>query len=381
MFHSEEVVATQTTAETHFDIEKYLSDGVEYLVKSAIKASLKNPKESAFLMRYAASAPKSAALRHQSEAKGEHIPSFLIASITSACNLRCAGCYAHAGRQYAECEQMSCADWSRIFAEAEKLGIAMVLLAGGEPLIRRDVIAEAAKYKSILFPLFTNATMLETEYLELLDNNRNLIPIVSIEGDETQTDARRGTGIYKQTVDTMRTLGEKGLLFGVSITVTTENLATVTNTAYMAWLRGLGCKITIFVEYVPIESKELALNEPEREDLAKQLSVLRESSDDMILLSFPGDEKETEGCLAAGRGFFHINANGGAEPCPFSPHSDTSLKNATLRQALQSPLFLSLKNSNILMWEHTGGCTLFEFDDTVAALLSSGETAYDTNSI
>lgn len=97
----------------------------------------------------------------------------------------------------------------------------------------------------------------------------------------------------------------------------------------------------------------------------------------MILLSFPGDEKETGGCLAAGRGFFHINANGGAEPCPFSPHSDTSLKNVSLRQALQSPLFVSLKNSAMLMREHTGGCTLFELADKVTALLSAGETTED----
>ena len=253
----------------------------------------------------------------------------------------------------------------------------MILLAGGEPLMRRDVIAEATKHKSILFPIFTNATMLGTEYLELMDKHRNLVPIVSIEGNETQTDARRGNGIYAQTVDTMRMLREMGLLFGVSITVTEENLTTVTNAAYINWLGSLGCKVTLFVEYVPFESKELALDEQEREDLAKQLSTLRKASDKMILLSFPGDEKETGGCLAAGRGFFHINANGGAEPCPFSPHSDTSLKNVSLRQALQSPLFVSLKNSAMLMREHTGGCTLFELADKVTALLSAGETTED----
>ncbi|GHU77985.1 radical SAM protein [Clostridia bacterium] len=355
------------------DIEKYLSDGVEVLVKGAMKATLKNPKESAFLMRYAAAAKKSAKLRPQAEMNGEHIPSFLIASITTDCNLRCVGCYAHAGQQCAKVEQMSQAEWKRVFTEAENLGVAIILLAGGEPLMRRDVIEAAAKHKGILFPIFTNATMLDNDYLRLFGQRRNLVPIVSIEGNEIQTNARRGNGIYKQTVNTMKALLEKGLLFGVSITVTTDNLSTVTDAAYIDWLRSLGCKVTLFVEYVPFESKELALGEQEREGLSRQLDVFRAETDDMILISFPGDEKETGGCLAAGRGFFHINASGGAEPCPFSSHSDTNLKTATLRQALQSPLFLSLRNSGLLIQEHTGGCTLFEFDDKVAALLSAGE--------
>lgn len=46
----------------------------------------------------------------------------------------------------------------------------------------------------------------------------------------------------------------------------------------------------------------------------------------MVFLSFSGDEKYVGGCLAAGRGFFHINANGEVEPCPFSPYSDVNSK-------------------------------------------------------
>jgi MoaA/NifB/PqqE/SkfB family radical SAM enzyme len=233
------------------------------------------------------------------------------------------------------------------------------------------VIEAAARHKNILFPVFTNATMLDGDYLRLFDQHRNLIPIVSIEGNEAQTDARRGNGIYEQTVGIMQTLRKQGILYGASLTVTTENLATVTDASYIDWLRGLGCKATLFVEYVPFEARELALGELERKRLSERIGVLRSSIDDMILISFPGDEKETGGCLAAGRGFFHISANGGAEPCPFSQHSDTTLKTATLRQALQSPLFLLLRDSGILTQEHAGGCTLFDLDSQVTSLVDS----------
>ena len=79
-------------------------------------------------------------------------------------------------------------------------------LAGGEPMIRRDVIEAAGKKPGILFPIFTNGTFMDEQYFELLDRCRNLIPIMSIEGDKENTDARRGTGIYDQLITNMEEL-------------------------------------------------------------------------------------------------------------------------------------------------------------------------------
>ncbi len=89
----------------------------------------------------------------------------------------------------------------------------------------------------------------------------------------------------------------------------------------------------------------------------------------MLFISFPGDEKSSGGCLAAGRGFFHINPQGGAEPCPFSPYSDINVRDTSVREALQSKLFTSLRSSDTLMEEHPGGCVLFERRDQVEDLL------------
>ena len=75
-------------------------------------------------------------------------------------------------------------------------------------------------------------------------------------------------------------------------------------------------------------------------------------------------------CLAAGRGFFHISTVGGAEPCPFSPFSDTNLKDCSLLDALQSPLFKRLGEAKMLLGEHEGGCILFEKEEEVKKLLN-----------
>ena len=358
-----------------FNLESYLSDGVENIVKGAMKASLKNPKESLFMAQYAVASIKARELRSKAKEQGEHIPPFLIASITSKCNLHCVGCYAranHACHDEKAMDQLTDMEWKRIFLEAKELGIGFVLLAGGEPLVRKDVITAAASIKSILFPIFTNATMIDEEYLRILKDNRNLVPIISVEGNEETTNQRRGQGVYKKIMDVMDLLDTNGVLFGASVTVTKKNLQEVTSESFIKQLYQKGCKVVIYVEYVPVDpiTKDLAPHDAEREHLKEKIQLMRSQYEDMLFISFPGDEKSSGGCLAAGRGFFHINSHGGAEPCPFSPYSDTNLKNTTLKEALHSPLFLKLQSSGALIEDHAGGCVLYEREELVKEFIS-----------
>jgi MoaA/NifB/PqqE/SkfB family radical SAM enzyme len=355
-----------------YDLEKYLNDKLEMLVKNALKVTLKNPKQGAFFMRFTSSYKKAEKRRHELERNGEHVPSFLIVSITEDCNLNCAGCYSHANEhENNTCEkstELNAAVWGRIFDEAEELGISAILMAGGEPLLRQDVIAEAAKRKNLMFPVISNGIFLDDSTIHIFDSNRNLIPIISIEGDETATDSRRGGGVYRQAVKTMDRLRERGILFGASITVTSANLYAVTDTAFLYELEQAGCKAVLFVEYVPVESPDIALDTESREHLASRVEKLRASQEGMIFISFPGDEAESGGCLAAGRGFFHISASGAAEPCPFSPYSDLNLRDSSLRDALKSPLFVRLRDGGYLATKHIGGCVLFEQEEAVRQL-------------
>ena len=127
----------------------------------------------------------------------------------------------------------------------------------------------------------------------------------------------------------------------------------------------------IYVEYVPVseESTDLALSDEERDRLLSEVSRVRDAHQDMVFVSFPGDEKSSGGCIAAGRGFFHINSHGGAEPCPFSPYSDINVRDTSLKEALHSELFRKLKDSDILADDHKGGCVLYEKREQVEARL------------
>ena len=357
-----------------FDLQAYLTSGVEGVVADAIKATLKNPRESAFMLRFAAASRAASGRRAELKKKGEHVPPFLIASITSKCNLHCAGCYSRCNNATVDSEpvaQLSSEEWLRIFSEADDLGVSFILLAGGEPLLRRDIIEAAGERQNILFPIFTNGTFIDERYLALFDRCRNLVPIMSIEGNREVTDEIRGKGVYDRLIANMDAFQQRGLIFGASVTVTTKNLKEVTSDAFIQSLSDRGCKAVIYVEFVPVteESKDLAPGDAEREYMTAEIERLREQVPEMVFVSFPGDEKSSGGCLAAGRGFFHINSHGGAEPCPFSPYSDVNIRDRSLREAMNSPLFTALRSGDLLADDHKGGCVLYEKREQVQALL------------
>lgn len=358
----------------NFDLQDYLTKCVEQLVADALKATLRDPKESAFMLNFAAASRTASEKRRKAESSGVHIPTFLIASITSQCNLHCSGCYSRCNNATVDSEpvrQLSNEDWLHIFNDADELGISFILLAGGEPMLRYSVIEAAGKKQNILFPIFTNGTYLNENYFKLLDKCRNLIPIMSIEGSREITDERRGTGIYDKLIANMEECRKRGIIFGASVTVTTRNHKEVCSDEFLDELSQHGCKAVIYVEYVPVteESTELAPTDTERTYLSERIQQLRDTRSGMVYIAFPGDEKATGGCVAAGRGFFHINSHGGAEPCPFSPYSDVNVRDTSLREALRSPLFTALQSGDILLDDHSGGCVLYNKHELVEALI------------
>ena len=170
----------------------------------------------------------------------------------------------------------------------------------------------------------------------------------------------------------MKLMKSNNIFFGVSITFTKRNLYSLLSKEFIENLHKYGCKVIFFIEYVPLSADtiDMAPGDREREILSKEINNLRKRYSDMLFMSFPGDEKSSGGCLAAGRGFFHINSHGDAEACPASPYSDMNVKETSLLEALDSKLFKSLRDEGILIDEHEGGCVLFEHKEDVIKLLN-----------
>ena len=392
-------------AQKQIDLAAYMSGSISRIMAKAYKNVLSNPREAKFAFRMQQLFAKSEKRRKKvKEQEGIDVPPFLICSISTICNLHCKGCYARSngivtpskppqgeapvsplegdGRIYSwsstasprgglEGVSLSPDQWKAIFDESASLGINFALLAGGEPMMRKDILEAVAEVKDMIFPIFTNGTLIGPSYVEFLKKHLNMIPVISIEGMEHSTDERRGKGMYRRAMQSVEMLHNEDLFFGTSITVTTENFDLVTSDEFVDQLRDLGCKLIIYVEYVPTEAgtEHLAFGEADLAMMEAVQAHQREHYEDVIIISFPGDEQHMGGCLAAGRGFFHIGPDGSAEPCPFSPFSDSSVIELGVKGALASPLFRKLRDVHLVGGEHSGGCALYEHRDEVEAML------------
>ena len=58
-------------------------------------------------------------------------------------------------------------------------------------------------------------------------------------------------------------------------------------------------------------------------------------------MDFQNDGEFVGGCIAGGRNYFHINANGDAEPCVFIHYSNGNIHENTILEILKQPLFMA----------------------------------------
>ena len=316
---------------------------------------------------------RAARRREREENLGLRVPPFVIFSATGACNLACAGCYANilhrAPRTEMSDERVAC-----FLREARDLGVSVILLAGGEPLLRPGLLAEAASVPEILFLLFTNGTLLDDRVLGTLCAAPHIVPVLSVEGGEAETDARRGAGAYGRVTAAMARLKDRRVVFGTSTTLTRANFDAATGEPYVRDLARRGCRLFYYINYVPVApgTDELQLSADQVAELGRRLALYRRTMP-ALFIAFPHDEMAFGGCLAAGKGFLHINAYGDAEPCPFSPYSDRNLVEASFREALASPLFQRIRAEAITLDETDGRCALWKRREWVKGLLNATE--------
>ena len=351
----------------------WIDRGITSFFFDALKVALDHPAWWRIAIRLFLNQRSAAKKRAVWLEQNVHVPPLVVLSVTSRCNLRCAGCYASALHQKKGSE-LSTDRLGAILAEAEGLGVSSVLVAGGEPLTRSDLFDVTNRFPRMAFPLFTNGTLLDQSVVKRLRGQRHVIPILSIEGNRLETDDRRGAGVFAHIESSMKLLMKNNLFFGCSITVTSKNFNLVTGREWVGRLYRSGCRLFVFVEYVPVAagSDDLVLSQEQRTHLISIADRLRKQYRSLFL-AFPGDEDQFGGCLAAGRGFIHISPNGDLEPCPFAPYSDRNIQDTSLKRALRSPLLGKIRQNHDTLQETAGGCALWKEREWVASLVSGEE--------
>ena len=352
------------------DYRRILDEGITATLKQAAKIVMTDPSLLFFATRTVLLQNKAAARRRIFGRQGICVPAVLIVSITKRSNLSCKGCYMR-GRHQEPAPEMSPDQLASVIGQAGDLGVSFVVFAGGEPLVRKDeILALAQKFPKIIFAVFSNGLLIDEKTTAAIAERKNIIPVLSFEGFENETDTRRGEGVYRQLMRASAMLKEHQIFFGCSVTVTRSNHALVTDEKFAKMMIDTGCRIFTFVEYVPIQpgTEGLVLTDDQREKLVMCLNAFNTRLP-AVFIGFPGDEKKFGGCLSAGRGFVHVSAAGNLEPCPAAPFSDADLTKISLKEALQSDFLRRIRENHAMLTETDGGCALWTNREWTSSLL------------
>ena len=289
-----------------------------------------------------------------------NIPWAILMDPTSACNLHCTGCWA---AEYGSRLNLSFERLDDIVQQGKGLGTYMYIFSGGEPLVRRDdIIRLCEKHNDCEFLAFTNATLIDEKFADEMLRVKNFVPAISIEGYEEQTDSRRGKGTYQAVLKAMRILKEKKLPFGASLCYTRQNAETIGSAEYFDHLIDLGCKFAWMFTYIPVgvdAVPDLIATAAQRKFMYDQIREFR-ATEPIFTMDFWNDGEYVNGCIAGGRQYLHINANGDIEPCAFIHYADSNIREKTLLEAYQSPLFMQYRRNQPFNHNQLRPCPLLD---------------------
>jgi MoaA/NifB/PqqE/SkfB family radical SAM enzyme len=273
------------------------------------------------------------------EKHGEYPPFFLVLSPTMACNLRCTGCYAW---KYNKAEYLSFEEVDKLLTEAkEKMGIYFVTITGGEPTMYKHLFDIVEKHDDMFFQMYTHGHNIDKEMAQKIADLGNLYPAISIEGGRKETDARRGENAYDKVLNAMSNLKEAGALFGFSVTHTMYNHDVVCQGEFFDDMISHGAAFGWFFQYIMYgkdPNPEMVPTAEMRYERREAIMRFRREKP-VLVFDFWNDGDSVEGCLAWGRKYVHITANGNVEPCVFVHFAKDNIKDKSLEEILNSDVF------------------------------------------
>jgi MoaA/NifB/PqqE/SkfB family radical SAM enzyme len=287
---------------------------------------------------------------------GRRPPGFLVIGPTQKCNLQCKGCYARSNARTAATIPFSILD--RIITEKTELWAShYITWVGGEPTIYRsedkDILDMAERHLDNMFVMYTNGTLIDKEMARRMADLGNVVPQVSVEGFEKETDARRGKGVFKKILEAFENMREAGVPFGIAITPMRHNYELLTSDEFIDFYFNRQ-KVTLawVFQYMPIGreySLDLMLTPEQRLRLLdREREILWKKK--LFYVDFWNSGPIGSGCIAAGRtdGYLYIDWNGWVMPCPyfqFAPVNilDVYKNGGNLNDVYTEPFFESIR--------------------------------------
>lgn len=288
---------------------------------------------------------KGGGIRTRVRNTGKWVPFVVAMSPTMRCNLACRGCYAGL---YSRDGELSEADLDRLFAECKSIGNYFVVITGGEPYLLGDALLRLfRKHRDMYFLTFTNGTRIDEALAAELGRLGNVAPAISLEGFETETDRRRGPGVYARILRAMDLLRRNGVLFGVSVTYTSENLAVITSDAFLESMLDRGALFAWYFMFLPVGKDpvlELVPTPEQRLECGRRVAEMRKRHG-VFMADFWNDGPAVAGCMAGARRYMHVLNTGRVEACVFAHFGVDNIREKSLIEAANSPFFNALRNA------------------------------------
>ena len=302
-----------------------------------------------------------------------NIPWLILMDPTSACNLHCTGCWA---AEYGNKLNLSYEELSNVVKQGKEIGVYFYMFTGGEPLVRKkDIIQLCEEHHECQFLAFTNGTLVDEAFCQEMKRVGNLALAISLEGSPEVNDLRRGAGVYGKVMHAMELLKENGLIFGTSICYTSKNCESVTGKEFVKLMVDKGCRYAMYFHYMPVgneASLELLPTPEQRMYIKDRIREIRklENGEGLFTMDFQNDGEFVGGCIAGGRNYFHINANGDAEPCVFIHYSGANIRTHSLLEILKQPLFMAYHNNQPFNENHLRPCPMLENPEILQRLVN-----------
>ncbi|MDY2700743.1 MAG: radical SAM protein, partial [Lachnospiraceae bacterium] len=298
-----------------------------------------------------------------------NIPWTILLDPTSACNLHCTGCWA---AEYGHKLNLTYDEIDDIICQGKEMGVYMYIYTGGEPLVRKkDLIRLCEKHSDCVFLCFTNATLIDEEFADEMLRVGNFVPSISLEGFEEATDGRRGTGVYQKVIKAMELLRRKKLVYGISCCYTSANYDSIISEEFYDTLIEMGAYFVWYFHYMPVGNDAVPELMPTPEQRTGVYETIRRyrATKPLFALDFQNDAEYVGGCIAGGRRYLHINANGDIDPCVFIHYSDSNIREKTLLEALRSPMMMAYHDNQPFNENMLRPCPMLENPDKLRAMV------------
>ena len=281
-------------------------------------------------------------------------PKVLIISVTSRCNYACPDCF---NNTFSEKSDLPPEVLDRILFEAEEKGTKIVALSGGEPLTRIDLFDIIERHPGLYFQIFTNGSLISDEIAKRMARLGNVMPFISLEGDKTLTDKRRGVGCYQKVFKAMKHLKRNGIIFGSNVMVTSDNFDSATSDEFVKKLVSAGAMAIWYITYRPVGKEpdpELVLSRERHFELYRRVLMIRNTWP-VVALENLHDVSYFGGCPAKLGVAIHIDHKGNVTPCPPLHFSNQNIIGQTLEEALAASPFIEE-----IMNTECSGCIILE---------------------